>query len=105
MKICIDELKKLCSDDKIKWTLHALKRLRERKIPVHAAVEAILCGEAINQYHDDKPFPSYLIFNGNDNEPLHVVVSTDGDAVYIITAYVPDLDEWEADYKTRKGRK
>ena len=100
--ICIDVLQAICSDNKIKWTLHALKRIRERKIPSSAVINAIIHGEAITYYHDDKPFPSYLIFNGIEDSPLHVVASTDNSTVHIITAYIPALDEWENDFKTRR---
>ena len=100
--ISIEALRGICRTSKIKWTLHALKRIRERKILSSAVIDSILQGEAIVHYHDDKPFPSYLIFNGDNTSPLHVVASADADTVYIITAYIPTLDEWESDYKTRR---
>jgi hypothetical protein len=38
--------------------------------------------------------------------PVHVVASTDPamDRTFAITAYVPDSDLWEADFKTRRKR-
>ena len=102
--IRIESLREICRTDKIKWTLHALKRIRERKILSNTVIDAILQGEAIVHYRDDKPFPSYLIFNGDSTSPLHVVASADADTVYIVTAYIPTLEEWENDYKTRKGQ-
>ena len=35
---------------------------------------------------------------------LHVVVASDNVNLHIITAYYPNVDEWEPDFKTRKGR-
>ena len=35
---------------------------------------------------------------------VHIVVSNDTDYIYLITAYYPDTEQWEADFKTRKGR-
>ena len=34
---------------------------------------------------------------------LHVVVASDNIHLHIITAYYPNEDEWEPDFKTRKG--
>jgi len=99
----IETLRILCSDDKIKWTSHALKRLRKRKILSEAVVSAVVSGEIIEQYPNDKPFPSCLIFNNDYENPLHVVVSTDNKSIYLITEYIPTIDEWENDLKTRKG--
>ena len=101
----IEILRSLCRNDKIKWTLHALSRMRERKILSEMVTDAILTGEIIKQYVDDKPYPSCLIFNNNYTAPLHVVASTNGDSVFIITEYVPTTDEWYDDFKTRKTRK
>ena len=100
--VSIKSLRKLCHLDKIKWTTHALSRMRERKISSDIVINAILSGEIIKLYQDDKPFPSCLVFNMDSAAPLHVVVSTDRINVYVITAYQPILDEWENDYKTRK---
>jgi len=100
--ININILRDICHDNKIKWTLHALERIRERGISFNAVVNTILHGEVITYYHDDNPFPSCLIFNSDIGSPLHVVASTDGKTVYIITAYIPTFDEWECDYKIRK---
>ena len=90
-------------DNQIKWTLHALSRMRKRKISPDAVINTIQSGDVIKHYHDDKPFPSWLIYNNDSKLPLHVVASTDGKSTYIITTYQPSLDEWEDDYKTRKG--
>ncbi|MCL1877887.1 MAG: DUF4258 domain-containing protein [Defluviitaleaceae bacterium] len=100
--ITYESLCKACKKGNIKWTLHALNRIRERKIPATSVVGTILNGEVLTHYHDDKPFPSWLIFNFDEKHPLHVVASTDDEKAYIITAYEPTLDEWEHDFKTRK---
>ena len=34
---------------------------------------------------------------------LHVICGVLDDMVYIISAYFPDPDRWEADFVTRKG--
>jgi hypothetical protein len=100
----LEALRELSRKNKIKWTLHALKRIRERKISANAVVSALVTGVIIERYQDDKPFPSCLILSMVDGSPLHVVASSDGESVFIITTYIPTLDEWENDFKTRKGQ-
>ncbi len=62
-------------------------------------------GEVIEEYGSDKPFPSCLIAQVKGT-PLHVVAAIDADAGvgYIITAYRPDLDHFEPDFKTRRSK-
>ena len=79
--------------------------MRERKISSNVIINTVLYGEIIKQYEDDKPFPSYLVYNKDIHKPIHIVVSTDDENLYIITAYTPTLDEWERDFKTRKEMK
>ena len=102
--INIETLRVFCCDNKIKWTLHAIKRMRNRKISSDDVINAVLTGEIIEQYQEDKYFPSCLIFNNNYTAPLHTVVSNDEQNMYIITAYYPTLNEWKSDYKTRKEK-
>lgn len=52
---------------------------------------------------EDYPNPSYLVFGITLNSRiLHVVCDTDGETLWIITAYIPDNIKWENDYKTRR---
>jgi len=62
-------------------------------------------GEILEQYPNDYPFPSCLIFGKSlDGSILHIVAGCDlGKTVYVITAYYPSSDKWESDYKTRKA--
>lgn len=101
-ELTIELLQKLCESGKIKWTLHALKRLRERGIKSSQVLECIKNGEIIEDYPNDKPLHSCLIYGVVSTKHLHTVVSSDGATIYIITAYIPNLNEWESDYKTRK---
>ena len=50
------------------------------------------------------PYPSRLVFGWHNLRPLHVVVAdnTDDGENIVITAYEPDPEEWEADFKRRK---
>ena len=99
----IEQLRKLCEANRIKWTLHALKRIRERRIRSSDVIACIQNGEIIERYPDDRPFPSCLICGLIRNSYLHAVVSSDGTELTIITAYVPSSDEWENNYTKRKA--
>ncbi len=59
----------------------------------------LLCGEIIEEYPQDYPYPSCLILAAG---PLHIVCGVTDTALWIVTAYRPSLTEWEPDFKTRK---
>ena len=99
----IETLKSLNNINNIAITEHARIRLIEREIVINDVVSCITSGEIIKQYEDDKPFPICLILGTSTySTPIHIVVSTDGEYIHLITAYYPDADKWEFDFKTRK---
>ena len=103
--IKIEQLKVLNKPENIAITEHARIRLYERHISIDDIVKGISSGEIINQYEDDKPLPSCLILGFYvKTQYIHIVVSCDTDFIYLITAYFPDPEIWENDFKTRKGR-
>ncbi len=62
-------------------------------------------GELVEDYPEDVRGHSCLILGYRpDGTPIHVVCSPKGDYLAIITAYIPNLEEWEYDYKQRKKR-
>ena len=70
-----------------------LERLILRTIPRQAVLEVLRAGELIEDYPDDRPFPSTLFLGWLVKKPLHVVAPL-GESVpkvFIITAYEPDL--------------
>jgi len=104
--IDIDNLRQHNKPEQIAITEHARQRMVERGIHLSNVIECIKSGEIIKQYENDKPFPSCLILGMPvDNKYLHVVVSQDDDFIYLITAYYPSPEQWEADFKTRKEQK
>lgn len=82
---------KLCAESKILWTQHCLQRMQERDISRLDVKNGIATGEIIEDYPDDYPNPSCLIFGYNVNgHILHIVAGCDNINIYIITAYYPD---------------
>lgn len=99
----IKKLQKAVELNKIECSKHTLQRMIERGIKRVEVKETILNGEVIEEYLDDRPYPSCLILSLKD-EALHIVVALDIDnnICYIITAYRPDLKYFKNDYKTRR---
>ena len=97
------KLRDTVNDGMIEWRKHALERMLQRNITRHEVKEALLFGEIIEVYKDDKPFESALFLYIN-TKPLHVVASLDAEkkVVYVITAYRPDHVNFENDFRTRR---
>ena len=80
------------------------EKMRSRKIKAEDIEEAISKGEIIEPYPDDPRGTSCLISGlTRKGRPLHIVCGRlEENEILIITAYEPDAEEWEADWKTRK---
>jgi len=97
----IEDIRNLCKDETIVSTEHLVSRMRQRGIKWNDVRKTIKQGEIIEQYPTDYPFPSCLI-NG---ENLHIVCSMGEGNLYIITAYQPSPEQWEAGGRKRKEGK
>lgn len=102
--ISIDELRQLNTANHYMITEHARIRLFERKITIDDVICCVENGKIIEQYETDKPFPSCLILGVElKGRYIHVVVSCDEDYIYLITAYYPDEQHWQDNFKTRRN--
>lgn len=70
-----------------------LERMMERGISRDTVKEVLLKGEIIENYLDDKPYPSALFLGWAKNQPFHVVAVLDSLTgwCFVITAYKPDF--------------
>lgn len=101
----LEIFKKLCAASKIRWTIHGMERLQERGISREDIINCIMNGEIIEEYPNDFPNPSALIFGYNiDGQIIHTVCGTDNSFVYVITAYFPNEDKFLDDLKTRRKK-
>lgn len=99
----IDDLRMLYSRRAIVWTDHVLRQLQERGIFGEDIEACIMSGEIIEQYPNDYPYPSCLVLGCSVKDKyIHTVVGSEGEHIWIITAYYPSLQKWESDLKTRK---
>ena len=82
--------------------LHALERASVRGINPLEIKSALLNGEVIEDYADDKRGHSCLVCGkGQAGRDIHVVCGMAYDILWVITAYEPDPAEWD-DPKTRR---
>ena len=89
--------------EKIIVSKHAKSRMTERNIYIEDVISCLADCEIIANYDDDKPFPSCLTLGkSKKGKAMHMVVSRDGEYLYLITAYYPDLEIWECGFKERR---
>lgn len=100
----IEAIRSAFASGQVKWRLHALQRMLERNIGRVDVSQALARGEVIETYPVGKPFPACLIVGHAGNRPIHAVISWDAgtETAYVITVYEPDLEHFEADFKTRR---
>ena len=99
-----DDLVRAVQNGFIEWQKHALERMLEREISRDMVKQALLTGEIIEDYSDQKPYPGALFLGWVHGKPLHVVIAFDefSGFCFIITTYEPDLEHFEEDYRTRR---
>lgn len=86
---------------------HADEELANDAIEDDDLYYSTLHGEVIEDYADDKPFPSCLIYGKDKKDrPIHSVwaYSEKHDIAVLVTAYIPDPEKW-IDYKIRKPKR
>ena len=100
-------IQRCVQEARVLWTYHVNMRLTGRHISRDELFEAVDRYEIIESYPEDKYLPSYLVWATSARGPFHVLfgVDVEGNNVRIVTAYRPNVDEWESDLKSRKGPK
>ena len=85
--------------------VYNISKTREREVSINDVESCLQTGEIIEDYPDDFPYPSCLIFgHTKENKILHIVVGSDSSNLFFITAYFPSTDKFENDLKTIKGQ-
>jgi hypothetical protein len=99
-------LREAVADKLIVWHKHTLERMLERNISRSHVMDVLIFGEVIEEYPDDRPFASALIFGMPTGQPLHVVTSFDplSSTCHIITVYRPDSEHFNPDNRTRRSK-
>jgi len=86
------------------FRVHAVQRMFERQLSVEDVRQALAGGENIEQYPNDRPYPSRLVLGWCESRPLHVVVADNNvdDELVVVTVYEPDAARWSDDLRRRK---
>ena len=102
----ISSIRKLAEHDRVAFKRHAVIRMQQRAIRADDVREILLFPELIEEYADDHPLPSALLFGITlARRVIHAVVAidpTDDGMLWVVTVYEPDQINWNSDYKTRR---
>lgn len=92
---------------RIRWTYHATLRLQQRVLAVETVLGSVDTFEVIEQYPADKYLPSYLVRAVDPNGRvfhLQAAVDVQDENIRIVTTYIPDPGEWDADLRIRRRK-
>ncbi len=82
---------------KIRITDHADEEAQNDKLSYNEIFFSVLTGRIIEDYPDDKPYPSCLIYGSTfKNEPVHSVWAYNKKTKWavLVTVYRPDPSKW-----------
>lgn len=83
------------------WTTHVRQKMFEQSITEQDVFQCIAKGEIIEDYPEDFPHPSCLIYGFDVNERIiHVVADFYENELFVIIAYIPDEIRLLKDLKT-----
>ena len=85
-----------------KITEHAIEEAEKDLLLLLEIKEAILTGELIEDYPEDRRGHSCLVLGYSEGKAIHIVCGMRGQKAIIITVYCPDSDEWISDRERRK---
>jgi hypothetical protein len=89
----------------VRWNALDEMNAEDELITTDEVRSVVFHGEMIENYPEDKRGHSCLMLGmPNNKRPVHVVCAPKEEYLAIITAYIPSLEKWEADFKTRRGR-
>ena len=89
---------------KILYLPHAVQQMSrfDRMITPFEVEEVIYNGEIIEYYKDDPRGESCLMLHFPDGRSIHIVCAPKADYLAIITAYIPNPNQWNENFKVRK---
>ena len=83
---------------------HAVRQMSrpDRMISTADVRKVIEEGEIIEDYPEDARGHSCLMLGlVNDRRPIHIVCAPKDEYLAVITAYIPEGEQWSEDYRTR----
>ena len=99
----IEQLREKIRDGQFEYSLHAVRQMIARRIGNDEIIQAILAGEVIEEYPNDKYGPSCLVSGIAVSRRLHVHCTYPSrPLVKIVTAYEPKAAEWDETFRVRR---
>lgn len=101
----IVESSRRAAKKKLLFLPHAIRQMSrpERMITPQEVEKVGMTGELVEDYpHDSRGHSCLLLGFGEDDRTIHVVCSPKEDYLAVITAYLPDTDQWSPDYRRRR---
>ncbi|HEY84187.1 MAG TPA: DUF4258 domain-containing protein [Chloroflexi bacterium] len=92
---------------KIRITDHADEEAQADRLSFDEIFYSVFQGEIIEDYQDDKPYPSCLVYGDTFSEnPVHSVwaYNSENQWAVLITVYRPDPLRW-IDWRTRRPKR
>ena len=96
----IDKIKNAFREERVYYTSHAKTEMENEEFGQINDAElgqAIENGRIIEEYPNDKPYPSYLVFGKTlEQWPIHAVCAwnRDEESAIVVTVYEPDPARW-----------
>jgi hypothetical protein len=93
----LDDIVDAIHSNRIRITNHADEEAQADRLSFDEIFISVFQGEIIEEYTDDKPFPSCLIYGENFcKEPIHSVwaYNQQNSWAVLITVYRPDPERW-----------
>ena len=92
--------------EQLVFRVHALQRMFRHGISEADVKQVLETGEAIEDYPEDRPYPSRLILGFTAGRPIQIVVADNHQAqeTIVITVYEPDPKRWDATFRRRRAQ-
>jgi len=96
----LKQIQNCYKNEKVLFSKHARYEMLTEEFGIikeEEVYETILNGKIIEDYFNDEPYPSCLIYGKTkENRPLHVVCaySNDENLAIIVTVYQPKPEKW-----------
>lgn len=88
---------------KLIFRVHALTRMAQRGFEPSDVRTVLTSGHVIEEYPDDRPYPSFLLLGWLGQRPVHIVAADNSEEgeIVVITVYQPDSAIWTDGFTRR----
>ena len=102
----IEDIRDAVVNDRWHPSDHATEEAEDDQLSLGEIIASVVSGKIIEEYLDDRPYPSYLIYGiTREGEPVHSVWGYNADTrrAVLVIVYRPDPSLW-VDWRIRRPR-